>query len=715
MKIRMCFLTAVLFLSAGFAQAIDRAIEIKDAMWNSTDKDFKVVVTPDKWNDKSAVIIAQLHSFEYKKAVMANLLKINQYSHYRIKLLDKNAISKYAEISYNADEDSYGNTGTKVYVGFKVIKPSGKEIVVSLSDAVKMERKGGGRTYSYYKIAIPNLEPGDIIDYYICEESVIMKTSEIQFFDPIIYNLPQEYPVMKQKLHFRAQRKCYINLRSMNGAPQLKLVTDEANDEQYYSLEDSDRDGIADVKWLYPNRELPTIKFRATYASGKGLTYFNVLLGKQGEVKSSVTKGELASLTQTLMMPAYSVKHITKYMKAKKANLKDPFEIAKAAYYYYRNQILSTTEVRTAMGGSGAYTVSDIEFTDTFSTYLDWKKIDHDIIICVPRNISSIDDVVLENELKYVIRVRKGDQSMYFTPVNIFTTAGMLYPRIEGTDAYALDGLDNPTSWSPQRITIPTTKKEDNRSESVLNISTSDFATSKMSVVHSLKGYNKMFWQAEFLDVYDVIEDDNKNFDAYTSFKGYSKAYAKQLEAQKKAYLEKREETRLKDLKAALETEYDFKIKDVQNYKVSKLGRFDPNDEAVYSYDFTGEELFRKTGSNYMMDIGKLIERQVRIEASEIERTYNVYFDHARSFKYRIIFEIPEGYQVQGVDKLNMKVENSAGGFTSTAKEENGKVIVETYKYYNGNFVEAKDWMKVVEFLNAANNFSDQKLLLKKK
>jgi hypothetical protein len=115
------------------------------------------------------------------------------------------------------------------------------------------------------------------------------------------------------------------------------------------------------------------------------------------------------------------------------------------------------------------------------------------------------------------------------------------------------------------------------------------------------------------------------------------------------------------------------------------------------------------------MDIGKLIEKQVKIEDIELDRAYNIYFDNARSFRYKLIFEIPKGYQVQGIEKLSIKAEFAVGGFVSTAKEENGKVIVETYKYYNKNFVDAKDWKDVVSYLNAANNFSDQKILLKKR
>ncbi len=88
-------------------------------MWNSSDKDFKAMSIPDKWKDKSAVFIALLHRFEYKKAVMANLLKVNQYSHYRLKLIDKNAINEYAEMTYNTSTDGYGNTGTKFMLALR--------------------------------------------------------------------------------------------------------------------------------------------------------------------------------------------------------------------------------------------------------------------------------------------------------------------------------------------------------------------------------------------------------------------------------------------------------------------------------------------------------------------------------------------------------------------------------------------------------------------
>jgi hypothetical protein len=106
----------------------------------------------------------------------------------------------------------------------------------------------------------------------------------------VIYHLPREYPVMDHRLQFRAERRCYINLKSLNGAPELKLVTDETNDEQYYTFEGTDIEPTEDQRWIFPYREFPSIKFRAAYASGKGMRTYDVLLGNRAKQKVTLHK-----------------------------------------------------------------------------------------------------------------------------------------------------------------------------------------------------------------------------------------------------------------------------------------------------------------------------------------------------------------------------------------------------------------------------------------
>ncbi|HEY3406119.1 MAG TPA: DUF3857 domain-containing protein [Ohtaekwangia sp.] len=685
--------------------ATDREDEIRTQMWSSSDKQFKVIETPDKWKGKSAIIIAQLNRFEYRKPVMLNQLRYNEYNHFRIKLNDKNAITKYAEISYGVS-----GAYNKVYVGFKVIKPGGKEIIVDHSTAVTMERESGMAKQSYKKIAIPGLEAGDILDYYICEESSIQMVGWIYFFDPVIHTLPGEYPIMNHKLQFEVERKCFINLVSLNGAPQLKLVT-ENKDEEYYSLDINDLEAAEDQRWIFKYRELPAVKFRVAFATGKAMRTFDVLLGEQGKPKSSVTKGEVEDMAGTMLMTAYDVKFISKHAKTKLKGEKDPFVIARECYYFYRNNMFSAYE-ESVVDGGGANRVGDLRFADVFSTFLTSKKIQHDILIAVPRNISSLDNLLMENEIEWLIRVRKGKESLYLSPFDFNTIPGTISPLLEGTEAYALNmpsGIKN-----AQKITLPVTEASDNKTQTTMLVDLKSADKAKISLKKTITGDNKRYDQYMLMDIYDAEGEEKSRFKMEDSFAKYTASARKKYTAMREAYKTKRDADKTEALKYMLENDYDFACKEPGNLKIEQTGRYHTSPAFVYTFTFETEELMKKTGPNYLIDAGKLIEEQTKIEGDELERKSNIYFDNARTFEYAITIEIPSGYSVQGLDKFTQNVVNTWGGFTSKAREENGKIIIETKKFYNANFVPKDQWPKLLEFLNAAHTFTEQKILLKK-
>jgi len=685
----------------------ERAAEIQAEMWKEAGKAFAVKDIPEKWKGKSAVIISQLNKFEYRKAVMAKNILSNKYSHYRLKLNDQNAVKKYSEMNYD-ESDSY----SRIYVGYKVVKPSGKEEIVDLSKAVKMERSRNGRKQSYNKIAIPGLEPGDILDYYYCEESSTQITSVLHFFDPVIHSLPREYPMMSYKLQFRASRKCYINLKSLNGAPAVKLVANEDEDEQFYTFEGGELESSDDQRWTYPYRDLPTIKFRAAFASStSAVNYLDVLIGEQKIAKTEVTKVELQQLTASLLRGTYlESTYLQKYDKTNLKSVIDNFEIASRAYYFLRNEIKVKTEERDNWEGNQNYPVSEIKFIGIFNTYLKKRKIPHDIIVAAPRNISTIQNVIMENELEWLIRVKKGKDFLYFSAFDVNSIPGKVNVMLEGTEAYALDGLVDPDKWNGQKITIPVSSATDNLDGTTITAQiTEDMAKVKLIVNRSLLGKNKDYYQDALLDYYD-IEKEEKG-----TFKMEEVSLKKADLALKKAYVDKRQEQKSETLKEMTESDYEFKTNEPGNLKIEQTGRWAKTSALQYGFTFDTEDLIKKAGPNYIIDIGKLIEGQVKIEGEELERTTNIYFDNARSFTTKISLDIPNGYDVEGLENLNQKVENQFGGFNSSAKVESGKVVIETKKHYDVNFVPQKEWLSIVSFLNAAFNFSEQKLLLKKK
>ncbi|HEU5292188.1 MAG TPA: DUF3857 domain-containing protein [Cyclobacteriaceae bacterium] len=695
-------------LSSLFAAPPDRAEELREEMWNSGDKNFAIKDIPQNWAGKSAVIIAQMNRFEYRKVLMAKLLKENNYAHYRIRLNDKNAVDKYSEMSFDVS-----SLGYNVFVGYKVIKPNGKETIVDISKAVKMERTVNGRKQAYNKIAIPGLEPGDILDYYLCTEETQDILSYILFFQPVIYSIPDQYPIMNYKIQFRASRKCYINIKSVNGAPEFKLITDEKNDEEYYSIEGSNMESVEDQRWIYKYRELPTIKFRAAYSVNEGMAeHFDVLLGEVKKAKTSVSKQELTDLTQRMSSGSggyYDLDQLKKYDKASLKDVTDPFQVATKAYYYLRNELYFKYAEPKVWEGNEDGTIRESRFLPVFHQFLKKKKIEHDVIVGASREISRIDDIIMENELDWLIRVKKGKDYLYLSPFDAYTLPGTFSESLEGTEAYAFNGLESSSKWIGEKITLPVLTSTDHQAKVNVQVQITDMSKAKLTVKKDLMGRNKLFDQYSFIDYYDYEKEENAKFTNEPIKR------KKQELALKKAYMDQRDTRKTDALKRSIEEDYEFKIENPGNIVIEQTGRYDDAPAMKYGYTFETDALMKKTGPHYLMDAGKLIEAQVKIDGEELARKTNVYFSNARSFVNTIAIDIPQGYTVEGVDKLTTKVQHKSGGFTSTAKVQGGKVLIETNKYYSVNYVPKDQWKNVVEFLNAAYNFSEMKLLFKKK
>ena len=105
---------------------------------------------------------------------------------------------------------------------------------------------------------------------------------------------------------------------------------------------------------------------------------------------------------------------------------------------------------------------------------------------------------------------------------------------------------------------------------------------------------------------------------------------------------------------------------------------------------------------------------QVELDKKDKERKNNIYMPFPRTIENEIILEIPAGYTVSGLDKLNKNVTNETGGFTSNASISGNKLIIKTSKAYNNYYEPNANWQKMVQFLDAAYQFSQEKILLKK-
>jgi len=682
-------------------QAVTRDEEVKKLMWESGDPAFSVTSAPDKWKSESAVILAQRKYHEYEKAVYLKYLYEKDYYHKRILLLDKASVAECSEFLFPVN-DYYGYDSYQYYVGVKIIKPSGKEIIVDLKDAVTMEKEVNSyRKVKYKKLAIPSLEPGDILDYYICLENSIGLIYLFYAFPDVLFSLQDEYPVLNQTLEFKLKRRCFLNIQSMNGAPELQIKDDPKDESTVYYINDTNRDKITEKLWFYKYRSIPTIKFQVYYTNPAG-EYDLKYLGEPRIPKKSLTEAEMLKHVQSNIhlssTKSWEIEsYLGKYHKAEK----DPIKIVNAAYDFYRYN---------------GYYYSNGDFIGTMGSILKKKKIPFDVLITVPSSISTIDKVVLPGELYYIIRV-KTPELIYVCPFGDNTLYNDIEPLLQGTEAYAWNITDRTSEQKLVKVNIPVINAEQNSESNKLKVELdeADFNKVKIHMDVTVKGAAKTAQQKSLMDYQDCKDEECRLLNQKTDLEKIKNKKDK-LEMQNKLERTKEENAaeREKIIKSMAEEGFHAKVIAVTNFSLKQTGRWSNNPDLIYSEDIELEGLIKKVGPNYLFEVGKLIGKQLELSEEDKKREYDIYMPYARSFNNEVIIDIPEGYSVEGIEALNITKKSEAGGFTSVAKISDNKIIINTVKVYNHNFEKLEDWKKLEDFLEEAYKFTQQKVLLKK-
>ena len=103
------------------------------------------------------------------------------------------------------------------------------------------------------------------------------------------------------------------------------------------------------------------------------------------------------------------------------------------------------------------------------------------------------------------------------------------------------------------------------------------------------------------------------------------------------------------------------------------------------------------------------------MDSAQRTRNMDVYNPYARTVRIEMSLEVPEGYTVEGLEELNKSLKNSAGSFTTSLKMQGNTVNIVTEKVYVSARYPAKDWAQLLEIMDAAADWTNAKLLLRKK
>lgn len=124
--------------------------------------------------------------------------------------------------------------------------------------------------------------------------------------------------------------------------------------------------------------------------------------------------------------------------------------------------------------------------------------------------------------------------------------------------------------------------------------------------------------------------------------------------------------------------------------------------------------LIENAGINYLFNIGLIIGPQVELY-QEKKRENDIYVHHPHTNYRTIEVEVPEGYTMEGLDKLNINVESEdkTMAFISTVKEEGNKVFVEINEYYQKTDMPKELWEEFRTVINTAADFNKITVVIK--
>src|SRR5258706_13963138 len=245
-----------------------RAQDVQNEIWSNPLQPFSIKAVPAEMGNESAVIIATSFDvinsaklkFKWSPLSMGTFQRVYYQTtfHERVKINDKAALDDYSTLEYQKKLDKtvsayfikvYNKMDT--YIGAKIIKPDGKEIIVNTEEEVltkdENKKKEG-------KLAIPDLQVGDILDYYLRTEKLQELSPEIQ--GPYTFFLGGDYPILYQSIRLQLDEKTGVEYVSANGAPALRESRDE-DDNIVLALEQKNLAKLQSSMWTSPFRQYP--------------------------------------------------------------------------------------------------------------------------------------------------------------------------------------------------------------------------------------------------------------------------------------------------------------------------------------------------------------------------------------------------------------------------------------------------------------------------
>lgn len=142
-------------------------------------------------------------------------------------------------------------------------------------------------------------------------------------------------------------------------------------------------------------------------------------------------------------------------------------------------------------------------------------------------------------------------------------------------------------------------------------------------------------------------------------------------------------------------------------YQLFSIGNRADSAALAYQVDYVLDGYVKKAGTNFVLSVGRLIGSQPELKGEQRLRKEDIYWEMPRCYQWDITVNLPEGYRIspEGLERLNVKVENDCGAFIVQATTEDGTLRIKAEKRINHKTEPVANWEKLLEITDAANSY----------
>ena len=662
---------------------------------------------PVEFANESVVILGQ--SFSYEMKLKKGVYVFTERIRKRIYLKDKAAVEE------NSTFYSYSD-GTEYPIQVNIIKPTGAINALQLKDGVKdgataripvSMRSGIEVKESYYKYAIPNLEPGDIIEYTIIYDSKNTITSNLELY------LNSSYVVLKSQIRVTVNPKYTVFYKTLNGAPDFKQETKEG-DVIILTLQDGIRNKIGN-DWMLPyEKEIPYVKL-----------YFSLYTNSGPRINKEIKYEDLHTRI-TGILPTFFATYVIRDMETAFPEIKPATNIdAYIEKCWYLLKYYSASNDRRLDGAYGEYgwysfnIAHDYLMMGALCEILTINKQKYDVYLTKTNRESTIQDYLWDEKLEVVIKW-KGN----FIAAPFISNYYKVLPDIySGSNAYLVSDFElrkitRGNSMPYTKTVLPVVTTENFRKENIsVKLEGDGFSKTKVKINTVAKGD-----PASDL-IYEYINRDFTN-DMGTYLKVYKPVDSTKLYTGKPDKVEEKYRKAKEDQIAyfkALKDHYTELVKsDYRNldtydsYSFSSYGLLPTATDFQMENNFTLESIVVPAGNGYMVQLGYLLGDYSKFQDEDRTRNFDGQLYGLNSLEFKITLQIPPGYKVSTLGDLNKSFDDALLTFNSSAVIEGNTVVFTVKRTYKKINFTVEEYKTIVKYYDLMDGLKNSKLTIKK-